>query len=158
MGKGGDVFVLDMGKPVRIADLARRMINLMGLTVRDEDNLEGDIEIVYTGLRPAEKLFEELLIGNNVTGTEHPMIMRAIEHHLPWPHVQQILDDLSIALNKFDCERARQLLMQTVAEYRPAQEIQDLVWMKKAASVSAELKNVTTLQTSRPRAGLPPTH
>jgi FlaA1/EpsC-like NDP-sugar epimerase len=76
MGQGGDVFVLDMGKPVRIADLARRMISLMGLTVREEDSPEGDIEIVYTGLRPAEKLFEELLIGNNVTGTEHPMIMR----------------------------------------------------------------------------------
>ncbi|HSN71579.1 MAG TPA: nucleoside-diphosphate sugar epimerase/dehydratase, partial [Steroidobacteraceae bacterium] len=76
MAKGGDVFVLDMGKPVRIEDLARRMINLMGLTVRDVVHPDGDIEIVYTGLRPAEKLFEELLIGNNVTGTEHSMIMR----------------------------------------------------------------------------------
>jgi FlaA1/EpsC-like NDP-sugar epimerase len=158
MGKGGDVFVLDMGKPVRIADLARRMVSLMGLTVREEDSPEGDIEIVYTGLRPAEKLFEELLIGNNVTGTEHPMIMRAIEHHVPWPHVHQILDDLSVALNKFDCERARQLLMQTVAEYRPPQEIQDLVWMKKTMTPPAEVNNVTTLQTRRPRVGLPPTH
>lgn len=158
MGQGGDVFVLDMGKPVRIADLARRMISLMGLTVREEDSPEGDIEIVYTGLRPAEKLFEELLIGNNVTGTEHSMIMRAIEHHLPWPHVQQVLDDLSVALNKFDCERARQLLMQTVAEYRPAQEIQDLVWAKKSALAHSEVKNVTALQTRRPRVGLPPTH
>jgi FlaA1/EpsC-like NDP-sugar epimerase len=158
MSIGGDVFVLDMGKPVRIADLARRMINLMGLTVREEDSPDGDIEIIYTGLRPAEKLFEELLIGNNVTGTEHSMIMRAIEHHLPWQNVQQVLDELSLALNKFDCERARQLLMQTVAEYRPAQEIQDLVWIKKAAAAHGELKNVTALQGRRPRVGIPPTH
>jgi FlaA1/EpsC-like NDP-sugar epimerase len=84
MAKGGDVFVLDMGQPVRIADVARRMIHLSGLTVRDEENPEGDIEIQFTGLRPGEKLYEELLIGSNVTGTEHPMIMRAIEHSLPW--------------------------------------------------------------------------
>ncbi len=88
MAEGGDVFVLDMGKPVRICDLAQRMIHLMGMTVRDEKNPEGDIEIAYTGLRPAEKLYEELLIGNNVTGTEHPMILRAIEHSLPWERVQ----------------------------------------------------------------------
>jgi len=80
MAKGGDVFVLDMGRPVRIDDLARRLVNLMGLTVRDANNPEGDIEIEYTGLRTAEKLFEELLIGTNVTGTDHPMIMRAMEH------------------------------------------------------------------------------
>ncbi len=84
MADGGDVFVLDMGKPVRICDLARRMIHLMGMTVRDEQHPDGDIEIAYTGLRPAEKLYEELLIGNNVTGTQHPMILRAIEHSLPW--------------------------------------------------------------------------
>ena len=108
MAQGGDVFVLDMGKPVRIADLAKRMISLMGLTVRDDENPDGDIEIVYTGLRPAEKLFEELLIGNNVTGTEHPMIMRAMEHSLPWPQVQQMLDELlGRARRSFDCERAR---------------------------------------------------
>ena len=88
MADGGEVFVLDMGKPVRICDLARRMIHLMGLTVRDEQHPDGDIEIAYTGLRPAEKLYEELLIGNNVTGTEHPMILRAIEHSLPWERVQ----------------------------------------------------------------------
>ncbi len=82
MAKGGDVFVLDMGRPVRIDDLARRLVNLMGLTVRDANNPEGDIEIEYTGLRTAEKLFEELLIGTNVTGTDHPMIMRAMEHRL----------------------------------------------------------------------------
>ena len=82
MGSGGDVFVLDMGSPVRIADLAKRMIQLAGYTVRDEKHPDGDIEIRFTGLRPAEKLFEELLIGKNVTGTEHPRILRAMEHSL----------------------------------------------------------------------------
>jgi len=156
MGQGGDVFVLDMGKPVRIADLAKRMISLMGLTVRDEENPDGDIEIVYTGLRPAEKLFEELLIGTNVTGTEHPMIMRAMEHSLPWHQVQQVLDEMSLALSRFDCDRARQLLMQTVAEYKPTGDIQDLVWRRKATLAHAEVKNVTALQTRRMRANPPP--
>jgi FlaA1/EpsC-like NDP-sugar epimerase len=156
MGKGGDVFVLDMGKPVRIADLAKRMISLMGLTARDEENPDGDIEITYTGLRPAEKLFEELLIGTNVTGTEHPMIMRAMEHSLPWYQVQQVLEDMSVALSKFDCDRARQLLMQTVAEYKPTGDIQDLVWNRKAALAHAESNNVTALQTRRARLGNPP--
>jgi FlaA1/EpsC-like NDP-sugar epimerase len=140
MAKGGDVFVLDMGKPVRIEDLARRMINLMGLTVRDDTHPEGDVELVYTGLRPAEKLFEELLIGNNVTGTEHSMIMRAMEHSLPWGVVQQVLEELLIALNRFDCRGARELLMQTVAEYRPAEDIQDLVWLRKQAAIASDGK------------------
>src|SRR5690606_36642982 len=149
MGRGGDVFVLDMGKPVRIADLARRMISLMGLTVRDEDNPDGDIKIVYTGLRPPEKLFEELLFGTNVTGTEHPMIMRAMEHSLPLSRVQQVLAELSVALNRFDCDRARHLLMEAVAEYKPNGEIQDLVWSRKTALAQSEANNVTALQTRR---------
>jgi FlaA1/EpsC-like NDP-sugar epimerase len=132
MGKGGDVFVLDMGQPVRIDDLARRMISLMGLTVRDASNPEGDIEIHYTGLRTAEKLFEELLIGSTVTGTEHPRIMRAIEHSLPWDRMQQLLDDLLIALASFDCRRAVARLTDAVAEYEMTGEIQDYVWNRKA--------------------------
>jgi FlaA1/EpsC-like NDP-sugar epimerase len=155
MARGGDVFVLDMGKPVRIEDLARRMIGLMGLTVLDDAHPDGDIEIVYTGLRPAEKLYEELLIGNNVAGTEHPMIMRAMEHSLPWVTVQQTLEQMLIALNKFDCPRARELLMQSVIEYRPVGEIQDLVWAKKAGAVQVEASNVTTLQKRRGRPGAP---
>lgn len=151
MGQGGDVFVLDMGKPVRIADLAKRMISLMGLTVRDDDNPDGDIEIVYTGLRPAEKLFEELLIGTNVTGTEHPMIMRAMEHSVPWPRVQQMLTDLSVALNRSDCDRARELLMEAVAEYKPNEGIQDLVWSRRVSLAHAEANNVTAIQTRRSR-------
>lgn len=157
MGKGGDVFVLDMGKPVRIADLAKRMISLMGLTVRGQENPSGDVEIIYTGLRPAEKLYEELLIGTNVTGTEHPMIMRAMEHSLPWHQVQQVLDELSVAISRFDCYKARQLLMQTVAEYKPSGDIQDLVWTRKTAVAHVDAKNVTALQTRRVRAMPPPT-
>jgi FlaA1/EpsC-like NDP-sugar epimerase len=112
----------------------------MGLTVRDDTHPEGDVELVYTGLRPAEKLFEELLIGNNVTGTEHSMIMRAMEHSLPWGVVQQVLEELLIALNRFDCRGARELLMQTVAEYRPAEDIQDLVWLRKQAAIASDGK------------------
>src|SRR6185437_2367200 len=132
MAKGGDVFVLDMGRPVRIDDLARRLINLMGLTVRDADNPDGDIEIEYTGLRTAEKLFEELLIGTNVTGTDHPMIMRAIEHRLPWMRMQQVLNELLVALASFDCHRAVGLLAESVAEYSQGLELRDYVWTRKA--------------------------
>jgi FlaA1/EpsC-like NDP-sugar epimerase len=132
MAKGGDVFVLDMGRPVRIDDLARRLINLMGLTVRDANNTDGDIEIEYTGLRTAEKLFEELLIGTNVTGTDHPMIMRAIEHHIAWPRMQQILNEQLVALASFDCHRALTLLTESVAEYQAEVDIRDYVWTRKA--------------------------
>lgn len=151
MGKGGDVFVLDMGEPLRIEDLARRMINLMGLTVKDESNPDGDIEIVYTGLRPAEKLYEELLIGENVTGTEHPMIMRAMEHHIPWPQLRDTLAELLEALDEFNCARARELLMETVIEYRPESPIQDLVWLRTADG-DVDRTNVTELRTHRLRA------
>src|SRR5215475_7017772 len=109
-----------------------RMISLTGLTVRDADNPEGDIEIEYTGLRTAEKLFEELLIGTNVTGTDHPMILRAIEHRLPWLRMQQILNDLLVALANFDCHRALALLAEAVAEYNgQGIEIRDYVWTRK---------------------------
>lgn len=137
MAKGGDVFVLDMGRPVRIDDLARRMINLMGLSVRDPNNPDGDIEITYMGLRSAEKLFEELLIGNNITKTDHPMIMRAMEHSIPWARMQQILDSLSSALQNNDCARALSILREAVAEYRPAEDIRDYVWTRNAAVLLA---------------------
>ena len=141
MAKGGDVFVLDMGRPVLIDDLARRMINLMGLTVRDAADPDGDIEITYTGLRTAEKLFEELLIGSNITGTDHPMIMRAMEHSLPWEKMQQLLNELLIALASFDCRRSVALLCEAVAEYRQNHDIRDYVWAKKTlAPVSDDRK------------------
>jgi FlaA1/EpsC-like NDP-sugar epimerase len=149
MAKGGDVFVLDMGRPVRIDDLARRLVNLMGLTVRDAGNPDGDIEIEYTGLRTAEKLFEELLIGSNVTGTDHPMIMRAIEHHMPWPKMQQILNDFLVALASFDCHRALALLTESVAEYTADVEIRDYVWTRKAVLPHAPAAKVADFAAKR---------
>jgi len=149
MAKGGDVFVLDMGRPVRIDDLARRLISLMGLTVRDATNPDGDIEIEYTGLRTAEKLFEELLIGTNVTGTDHPMIMRAIEHHLPWARMQQILNEQLVALASFDCHRALALLSESVAEYQAEADIRDYVWMRKAVLPHAPAAKVADFAAKR---------
>ena len=131
MAKGGDVFVLDMGKPVKIHDLACRMIKLMGLTVRDEATPEGDIEIQYIGLRPAEKLFEELLIGANVTGTEHPRILRADEEFLPIDKLLKLLNDLMDASLAMDYNKARETLLQAVKEYSPVNPIDDLVWASK---------------------------
>ncbi len=148
MANGGEVFVLDMGKPVRIDDLARRMVHLMGMSVRDEKNPDGDIEIAYTGLRPAEKLFEELLIGNNVTGTEHPMILRAVEHNLPWERVSVLLENLLTTMSRFDCQRALDLLKQAVVEYAPAPEAHDLVWNRQSEML-AEQRKVTDLKTRR---------
>ncbi len=128
MCQGGDVFVLDMGQPVRIADLARRMIHLMGRTVRDDEHPDGDVAIHYTGLRPAEKLYEELLIGSNVTGTDHPMILRAMEESLPWAQIQLHLERVLQASARSDCERVREILVECVGNYRPENAVDDLVW------------------------------
>jgi FlaA1/EpsC-like NDP-sugar epimerase len=149
MAKGGDVFVLDMGRPVRIDDLARRLVNLMGLTVRDAKSPDGDIEIEYTGLRTAEKLFEELLIGTNVTGTDHPMILRAMEHHLAWPRMEQLLNELLVALASFDCHRALSLLGEAVAEYRADGDIRDFVWTHKAVLPHAPAAKVADFAAKR---------
>jgi FlaA1/EpsC-like NDP-sugar epimerase len=159
MAKGGDVFVLDMGRPVRIDDLARRLVNLMGLTVRDANNPDGDIEIEYTGLRTAEKLFEELLIGSNVTGTDHPMIMRAIEHRLSWPKMEQILNDLLVALASFDCHSALELLSVSVAEYQADMDIRDYVWTRKALLPHAPAAKIADFAAKRrlSEAAKPPT-
>ena len=97
------------------------------------------------GLRPAEKLYEELLIGNNVTGTEHPMILRAIEHSLPWERVQACLNEILAAMSRFDCPRALQLLSEVVVEYKPAPESHDLVWARQAA-VPPDDRKVTSLK------------
>jgi len=134
MAKGGDVFVLDMGDPVRISDLAHRMISLMGLSVRNEENQKGDIEIHYVGLRPAEKLFEELLIGSNVQGTEHPRIMRADEDALEPGVLSEMLDELIVASEKLDYETAREILLRIVKGYAPTNGIDDLVWLRKTGS------------------------
>lgn len=131
MGQGGDVFVLDMGPPVKIAELAEKMIHLSGLSVRSEKNLQGDIAIEFSGLRPGEKLYEELLIGDDVSPTEHPMIMRANEEHLPWEQFKVRLTGLLEAVDRDDYERVRQLLRETVSGYKPEGEIVDWVHMKR---------------------------
>ncbi len=131
MARGGDVFVLDMGAPVRILDLAKRMIHLMGLTVRDDDNPDGDIAIEFTGLRPAEKLYEELLIGNDVSGTEHPRIMRAQENKLEVGQVYRYIDELQQASRALDREETRAVLMRAVSEYAPGNAVEDLVSVNK---------------------------
>jgi len=128
MGTGGDVFVLDMGKPVRIVDLAKKMIRLSGLEVKDESNPNGDIEIKYTGLRPGEKLYEELLIGDNVSDTNNPLIMRAEEDMLPWDELELILDGLSDAVNACDHDKLRKLLIQLVPGFKPQCEITDVLY------------------------------
>jgi FlaA1/EpsC-like NDP-sugar epimerase len=153
MASGGDVFVLDMGKPVRIVDLAARMVTLAGLSVRDDEHRDGDIEIVFTGLRPAEKLFEELLIGSNVSGTEHPRILRAVENSLPWARVEELLRDMATILQTVDCGRARELLLSAVREYQPGEQIQDLVWMKRNGVVARPIGDgkVTDLSVVRAR-------
>ncbi len=135
MGQGGEVYVLDMGQPVRIIDLARRMIHLSGLEVRDEEHPEGDIAIEVTGLRPGEKLYEELLIGDNVEGTSHPLIMRAFEHEVPWDVLTEYLAQLDGACKAFDFERVLALLMQLVQEYAPARHgDEELLWRAMANS------------------------
>ena len=128
MGSGGDVFVLDMGKPVRIDDLARKMIRLTGLEVKDESHPEGDIEIKYTGLRPGEKLYEELLIGDNVSETHNPLIMRAEEDMLEWGELEPMLNNIQDAIKGCDHHKLRELLMQIVPGFKPQSEIVDVLY------------------------------
>jgi FlaA1/EpsC-like NDP-sugar epimerase len=132
MASGGDVFVLDMGEPVRIADLARRMLELSGLVVKDATNPAGDIEITVTGLRPGEKLYEELLIGDNPLPTSHPRIMKAHEDFLPWDALQAKLSDLGLALDANNVPLIRTLLKDLVPGYQPDGDVVDWVWMENA--------------------------
>lgn len=134
MGEGGDVFVLDMGKSVKIIDLAYRMIRLSGLRVRNEQFPDGDIEIKITGLRPGEKLYEELLIGEQVEGTAHPRIMKASEQRLTWSELRAFLVDLDIACHQFDHEKIRELLLGIPAGFSPTDGICDLVWHARITS------------------------
>ena len=130
MGLGGDVFVLDMGKPVRIDDLAKKMIRLSGLEVKDESHPDGDIEIEYTGLRPGEKLYEELLIGDNVSDTDNPLIMRAEEEMLTWDEISPILDELQSAIRQCDQAKLRELLIQIIPGFKPQSDISDILYNK----------------------------
>jgi FlaA1/EpsC-like NDP-sugar epimerase len=131
MGKGGDVFVLDMGEPVRIVDLAQKMVHLSGLSIRSEKNPHGDISIEFTGLRPGEKLYEELLIGDNVVSTGHPMIMSAHEDHLPWEDLKGCLTRLLQAVEEDDYTRVRLVLREIVSGYAPEGEIVDWIYQER---------------------------
>ena len=131
MGQGGDVFVLDMGEPVKIVELAEKMIHLSGLSVRSDKNPHGDIAIEFSCLRPGEKLYEELLIGDNVVATQHPMIMSANEDHLPWDVLKDKLTQLLAAVEADDYNRVRQLLRDTVSGYAPDGEIVDWIYQQR---------------------------
>jgi FlaA1/EpsC-like NDP-sugar epimerase len=136
MGTGGDVFVLDMGEPVRIMDLAKKIIELSGLSVRDESNQAGDIEIEVTGLRPGEKLYEELLIGDNPEPTSHPRIMKAHEDFVEWPSLSEKLAELKEALAIGDSSVLRDLLGALVPGYKPQGGVVDWVFLNESKTSS----------------------
>lgn len=142
MGQGGDVFVLDMGESVQIVDLARRMIRLSGFEVKTAKHPQGDIEINYTGLRSGEKLYEELLIGSNVSDTQHLKIRRAEEDIIPWQRLDSILEELGQANENDDCEVVRALLVKHVAGFQPQADIEDIMWQPplKLASIPSVAK------------------
>lgn len=140
MGKGGDVFVLDMGEPVRIADLARNLIQLSGLEVKNSDNPYGDIAIEFSGLRPGEKLYEELLIGDNVQETAHPRIMTALETYLPIDEYLELLEKLDHACHNFNHAEIRQLLLDAPTGFNPSDEIGDLVWKQLSENQSCQVE------------------
>ena len=136
MGTGGDVFVLDMGQPVRIVDLAKRMVELSGLVLKDELHPDGDIEIAITGLRPGEKLFEELLFGDNPQPTQHTRIMKANEDFMPWQKLQLQLDEINTAVQTNDVPKIRGLLQSLVPGYQPSDEVVD--WVHMAEKLKAQ--------------------
>jgi FlaA1/EpsC-like NDP-sugar epimerase len=133
MSKGGDVFILDMGEPIKIIDLANRMIELSGLSVRDEKHPNGDIEIKITGLRPGEKLFEELLIGDNPKPTPHPRIMRADEDFISWVELEKNLKNLQKVLKFNDVSAIRLVMTKLVSGFTPSEDIVDWVHMELEA-------------------------
>jgi len=127
MGEGGDVFVLEMGEPVRIVDLAKRMIHLSGFIEKDEAHPEGDIEVIFTGLRPGEKLYEELLIGDNVSDTKHKKIMRAEEMIIPWAQLNDVLQQLEQANDGEQYQQVRDILISHVDGFKPQCGIEDVL-------------------------------
>ena len=134
MGEGGDVFVLDMGEPVKIYDLARKMVHLTGLEIKNKQNPQGDIEIKITGLRPGEKLYEELLIGEDEKPTRHPRIKAANEVYLDWPEMQALLSELSESAINYDLEKVRTLMLNAPTGFAPTDGICDLVWQSNKNS------------------------
>ena len=130
IGTGGDVFILDMGEPLSIDDLAKKMIKLSGLEVKNELNPEGDIEIKYVGLRPGEKLFEELLVGDNCTKTNNPLIMRAEEDMILWDDLKPKLDSLKKVVISCNQKKIRKLLIEIVPGFTPQSDIADILYKK----------------------------
>ncbi len=131
MAHGGDVFVLDMGESVKIADLARRMVELSGMTVKDDQNPEGEIAIEVTGLRPGEKLYEELLIGDNPERTSHERIMKAHEDYLPWSVLSARLNELKKSMQQNDHLAMRQIMQDLVSGYLPNEQIVDWIYIEQ---------------------------
>ena len=131
MGQGGDLFVLDMGEPVQILDLAKRLINLSGKEIKDEKNPEGDIEIIFTGLRHGEKLFEELLIGDKVKDTQHRQIFVAKEEYISWRKMEEYLSEIKEALLSSDHTKLRDIFLQTVSGFKPENDIVDAIYLEK---------------------------
>ena len=131
MGKGGDVFVLDMGEPVKIYDLAKRLIRLSGMEVKDENRPHGDIEIIFTGLRPGEKLFEELLIGDKISTTEHKQIFRAEEDFLSAEVLEKHFEALKEAEKEGNVESLKEILKKVVSGFTPEEQIADIVYNQK---------------------------
>ena len=150
MAKGGDIFVLDMGEPVRIWDLAERMIRMSGLTVRSSLNPGGDIEVVQVGLRPGEKLYEELLVSNQVMGTEHPLIMRANEHHLSFEETKNLATKLESACEDYDILEVKRLIMSMPVHYTPERIEHDLIAGRKE-KVTELTNNKVTLLAAHPK-------
>ena len=134
MSKGGDLFLLDMGKPILIHELAKKMIRLSGFSLKDENNPFGDIEIKITGLRPGEKLYEELLIGENSIKTDNPLIMRAEEKMLDWSILKPIIDELHHSALEFNHKKIRELLIKIVPEFNPQSPIFDHLNEKESES------------------------
>lgn len=141
MARGGDVFVLEMGEPVKIADLARRVIELSGLSVRDQQHPEGDIEIVITGLRPGEKLYEELLLGEDPQPTAHPKIQRAQDPFIPWPVLEAHLVTLQQLLGRNDVEAILSLLRQLIIGYQPSSPLVDWVFCEQTRDRKSAASN-----------------
>ncbi len=131
MGEGGEVFVLDMGEPVKIFELAKRLIKLTGKDIKDEKNPEGEIKIEFTGLRPGEKLFEELLIGDNVSPTDHSRILKAQEDFLPIEIINNNLREITSAEERSDVTQLKELLKSVVTGFTPEEEVSDLLTIQK---------------------------
>ena len=137
MGEGGDVFVLDMGEPVKIVNLAKRLITLSGLEHLDENNPDGDIEIIFTGLRSGEKLYEELLIGENVSETDHKQILRAQESFLTIEEIELYIEKLKEVKNQNNVVALKQIFQEVIDGYEPEEEVVDVITMREQENLDS---------------------